>query len=97
MRSVIAPATTVIVPVPDGTTAALAVRPPALEFNVETLGYGCPAGHADKNGTGPGDDAVMFSEYAAAGPGMGQLLDEIGKSRLVYADRLGGPNGLVFP
>src|SRR5580692_3658462 len=85
--------------VPATTMAALAITPPETgSFRVDTLGYGAPAGHTDRNESGPGGTAVMFSEYAPALLGMLHVGEVgIGTERLVNAASEGGPKAPVKP
>src|SRR5580692_4009403 len=87
-RSSIAPA------VPATTMAALATSPPETgSFKVDTPGYAAPAGHTDRNESGPGGTTVMFSEYAPAVDGMLHVV-EVGSGtvRPIYGVSEGGPN-----
>lgn len=98
IRSVGSLDTTVTAPFAPATIrAAFAMTVPLGEFSVDTPGYGCPAGQMDKKLSGPEGRAVTFSEYALAEAGTPQELDTIGKSRLAYVPKLGGPKAPVLP
>jgi hypothetical protein len=63
IRFVLFVANTVIAPpFPAGTMAALATIFPSKEFNVETLGIGCPVGQTVRYCSGPLGTTVMLSE-----------------------------------
>jgi hypothetical protein len=63
---------------------------------VDTPGYAAPAGHTDRNASGPGGTTVMFSEYAPAVDGMLHFVEVgIGTVRPIYGVSDGGPKAPV--
>src|SRR5271166_631869 len=81
-------------PEPAAAMAAFAVTVPVGAFNVETPGWGWPAGHTVRYPSGPRGTAVRFREYSCALDGMLQEdACRIGKSRSWPPDRNGPPSG----
>jgi hypothetical protein len=82
--------------IPAGTTAAFANTSPPGEFRVEMPGKGTPADQVDRKSSGPVGTAVMLKEKTRAEEGTPQEDEGIGKLRIVYGDRRGGPNAPVL-
>src|SRR5262245_59648040 len=79
--------------VPAGTSAAFATTTPLGSFRVDTMGCGCPVGHAVNQPSGPPGTTVTLSEYAAAVGGSAQVPVNSGKLREVMAGRKGPLRG----
>src|SRR6202521_1038532 len=81
-------------PVPAGTTTAFDRTVPVGSFSEATKGRDCPAGQAVMNpNVGPFGTAAKFKEYACAAAGTPHELARIGNARVLWAVRLGPPNG----